>query len=67
MISNQRAHLKVIVQRDNVSMALGDPLQDVDLVPDLARPRQHGRALGRWRRTMCSRPSMSFLLMTLQA
>ena len=91
---NMTTDLEVVVESDDVAVALGHLLEDGNLVADLRargrktnetlRPTLHGEEwarsqdLGGWRgdkpgevrgrrRTMYSRPSMSFLLMTLQA
>ena len=61
-------HLKVVVQRNDVFVTFGDLFQDMDLIPDLVdREHRRGDTRGKVRRTICSRPSMSFLLITLQA
>ena len=87
-------YLEVVMESNDVTVALGHLLEDGNLVADLRargrkknetlRPTLHGeewarsqdlgggRATSRGevrgqRRTMYSRPSMSFLLMTLQA
>ena len=63
------AHLKIVVQGDYVLMPTRDALEDSDLVAHLCI-RGVSEAVITVQcapRTICSRPCMSFLLMTLQA
>ena len=72
------AHLKVIIQCYDVAMSTGHLFEHSDLIPNLngecsiAFPSfndaiEADDEYHRWKHTICSRPSISFLLMTLHA
>ena len=61
--------LKVVHQGEDVLVPHGDSLEHRDLVANLYKVSEtsDGLELGGQLRTMCSRPAMSLLLMTLAA
>jgi hypothetical protein len=66
------AYLEIIVQCNNISVTTGHSLEDTDFVSDLRKLNKEIESKKvRWicetALTMCSLPSINFLLMTLQA
>ena len=71
-LGETQSHLEVVVQSDNIPVSLRDTLQDRNFVAHLRndtseRVSDIDGISCESKRTIYSRPSMSFLLMTLQA